>query len=371
MSVGLYVHIAYCRRKCAYCNFVSQAAQCVPDRYCNALVQEMRMYRSQHIAVDTVFVGGGTPSLLRVDQMRQIMAAIRDCFVVAHDAEITWECNPDSLTDDKLHALVELGVNRLSLGVQSLTDEVLRGIGRLHNADTAMHAVQKACAIPALRVNADYMVGLPGQTIQQVRQEVAKLAVMGVGHMSVYSLILEQDTPLCRQVQRGNISLPDVDTGVDMYDAAVDTLRTFGLNRYEISNFAKAGEECRHNQNCWRMYEYIGIGAAAASYLQDVRWKNPDDVHAYTDAIGKGCLCRVVDEECPNRKEEMIMLGLRTLEGLSTTEYRRRFGIDFEEEWRELLSGDTMQRVLQKTGDAWRIRPEYWYVSNSIIEKFF
>lgn len=371
MSVGLYVHIAYCRRKCAYCDFVSLPCAAVPDEYCRALVKEMQTYKGRQIAVDTVFVGGGTPSLLSAAQMRFLLHAVYDCFAVDDDAEITWECNPDSLTDDKLRTLVDTGVNRLSLGVQSLTDEVLHRIGRLHNAATAKTAVQKACAIPGLRVNADYMVGLPGQSIQQVRQEVAQLADLGVGHMSVYSLILEPNTPLYRQVAQGQCCLPDEDACVDMYDAAVSTLTDRGFVHYEISNLAKAGEVCRHNLHCWHMHEYIGIGAAAAGYWQDCRFRNTDDVDAYINATLQGQALRLTEDDSAGRKQEMIMLGLRTLEGISTQQYRQRFGVDFDDEWRTVLTCDTMRRVMEKSGDAWRIKPQYWYISNSIIERFF
>ncbi|MBO4534558.1 MAG: radical SAM family heme chaperone HemW, partial [Clostridia bacterium] len=311
--IGLYVHVPFCVRKCRYCSFVSGTDLSFVSRYVDCVIREIKSYRGRaNEPVDTVFFGGGTPSTLSAEQIGNILAAIKDTFAIAEDVEITCEANPESATLEWMKEIRSLGVNRLSLGVQSLSNETLRGIGRLHDADTATIAVKRAVeSFPS--VNVDLMVGLPTQTVEQVARDAERLLSLGINHLSCYSLILEEGTPLFDQVQRG-LELPDEDATVDMYDEVVEVCREHGLERYEISNFAIPGFECKHNANCWAMHPYIGVGAAAHCFFDDRRYYNTSDVLIYMDQMDRG-----EDPSIPegsntalDRINETIMLGLRT-----------------------------------------------------------
>ena len=363
--IGLYIHIPFCRKKCAYCDFYSVCDLDKMQAYVDALCAEMDVYRGRY-EVDTVFIGGGTPSLLSTDQWRRLGAAIRRNFRLDEGYEFTVECNPESYSGALAETLLSIGVNRLSIGVQSLDGAVLKAIGRVHTSMQALFALVSANQYFD-NVNADLIVGLPGQTVDSVLRDLREVAG-SVTHLSVYSLQLEEGTPLYAEVEEGKTCLPEDDTIIEMYEAAYRYLLCRGFKRYEISNYAREGFECRHNLNCWRFHDYIGIGAAAHGYLDGVRYSHPKDIDAYlADPVARDV---EEDPDLANTKFEMIMLGLRTEEGLNVAEYNRRFDADFRTEFADELRTPLLRGVTRLAEDRYYIRPEYLNISNTVLLKF-
>lgn len=333
---GLYIHIPFCRRKCRYCDFVSFPDLKYEDLYFIALVEEMRLYSPlmKDRLFDTVFIGGGTPTVLKNGRVEAILNAARGFFAIAPEAEITCEANPESATQEKLSELKTAGVNRLSIGLQSADDCLLRTIGRVHNYKDFLKAYRVARSSGFENINIDVMHGLPGQTCETYLDTLEKVCDLGVEHISSYALILEEGTRLFDDISEGKLSLPDPDEVADMQDAGFDLLRKHGYSRYEISNFALPGHECRHNLNYWDNGEYLGLGLNSHSALRIngewVRFSNTSDLGEYIDKLGKRSL-PVNNTEKIERSEEMfetIMLGLRKCSGISRKSFEERFGVD-------------------------------------------
>jgi len=327
--LSLYLHIPFCVRKCAYCDFPSYSGQEEwLDEYicelCCDIFLASRRYKDR--IINTVFIGGGTPSLLSPLNMQKIIHCIEYEFTLAPDAEITMEANPGTLTLENLKAYREIGVNRLSIGVQTLDDRLLRAIGRIHTRAEAIEAVHMAREAGFENINLDLMYGLPGQSIEDFRQTLCDALALDVPHLSLYSLIVEEGTPLCRQVDAGEITVPGDEETLAMQHAAARLLEERGLYRYEISNYARAGFECRHNLVYWRRGEYLGLGCAAHSLMDGSRFSNTASLHDYlrgTRETGRELL------DAQDALEETVMLALRTAEGMDMDEYRMLCGADF------------------------------------------
>lgn len=333
-SAGLYLHIPYCVKKCAYCDFVSVPTETgVSEAYCSALKKEIELTAAvlPEREYGSVFFGGGTPSLLTGTQMTEILHTLRQHFSIVPDAEITVECNPGTVTEEKLAAYRAAGVNRISVGLQSADDELLRRIGRIHDYAAFRETVRLLHRTGFDNFNVDVMHGLPMQTQAQYLDTLKKVADSGASHISAYSLILEEGTPLYRAVVAGEMTLPDEDAVADMQDAGISLLETLGFRRYEISNFAKPGFECRHNLNYWANGEYVGFGPAAHSAMHLpawTRWSNVESLCDYMDALARATLPRETTES-PDRAEEMfetVMVGLRTVRGVAFSDFVARFG---------------------------------------------
>jgi oxygen-independent coproporphyrinogen-3 oxidase len=345
--VSLYLHFPFCKRKCSYCDFCSAASSSWAEMaaYCRALETEMRLQAARygHIPVDTVFLGGGTPSVVPADLMRGVLATLRECFAIQPDAEFTSEANPGTLTVEWLDVLCDAGMNRLSLGVQAIQPQLLKTLERIHDFTQAREAFAMARAAGVANISADAMFGLPGQTMGEYLDTLRALAGEGVTHISAYALIVEDGTPLAAQVQRGELAPAGDDLTADMLEVGVDLLTALGYERYEISNFAKAGFACRHNLGYWQRKRYLGLGASAASLLPPeaagvraaakagveqedtayVRACNTADVRAYTDALLAGSLppCETTPVSRRDAMFETVMLGLRTVEGVRLADF--------------------------------------------------
>lgn len=333
---GLYIHIPFCRRKCRYCDFVSFPDYKYEDLYFIALVAEMRLYSGlmKDREFDTVFIGGGTPTTLADGRIGAILNAASNYFNIAKGAEITCEANPESVTAAKLSELYSSGVNRLSIGLQSADDKVLKNIGRIHTYDDFVKAVNAAKQTGFSNINIDVMHGLPGQSIDSYLDTLKRVVEFDLPHISSYALILEQGTPMYADVDSGRIILPDEDEVADMEDAGFDFLENIGYIRYEISNFAKRGFECRHNLNYWNNGEYLGLGLNSHSALnirgEWTRFNNTEVLSEYIEELGHEKLPVRNTETIPKKEEmfETIMLGLRKCEGISRRAFEERFGID-------------------------------------------
>ena len=338
---GIYIHIPFCVRKCLYCDFVSYPDPSGIGRYLPALKAEMRLYagRGGLPDFDTVFFGGGTPSLLTGIQLQDLLSEIRRLFTVSPDAEITVECNPGTVREEDLERWSIAGVNRLSIGLQSSDDALLARIGRIHTLSDFTRTLDAARKAGFENINVDVMHGLPGQTAVQYLDTLKLLAGEGIPHISSYALILEENTPLHALVRSGRMLLPDDDAAADMEDAGIGFLRSSGYVRYEISNFCLPGHECRHNLHYWRNDLYLGLGAAAHGCLgsagERTRYSNLPLPDRYEAEVLEGRLPVLESRTVPAEEQmfESIMLGLRTTDGVDLAAFRHRFGTDLSERY--------------------------------------
>lgn len=363
-SKGLYIHIPYCKQKCKYCSFFSKPCASVEERYFSLLLEEIESYACEKVTIDTIYIGGGTPSLLSKEQLTALFERINQTFTVEENAEISIELNPESATEELLIYLKNCGVNRLSFGVQSFNDEELEAIGRLHKSKTAAEKITIASKYFA-NVNLDLMVGLPFQTKESFEKSLGKALSLPVKHISVYSLILEENTPLFKMVEKG-LKIPDEDETVEMYELAERMLKEKSFNRYEISNFARSGYECKHNLNCWNFKEYIGVGSSAHSFFKNERYSNPEDIEKFSDINNRIKYLNNGND----RISEYIMLALRTAKGIDKQLFFERFGIDFDKTFSIVLSKEEIKLTCENFKDSFKIKDEFLYVSNSIIVDF-
>ena len=337
--IGLYIHVPFCIRKCLYCDFCSDAGATPAQMhaYADALLLEMGANAScvSHRCVESVFFGGGTPTLLPLDELARILDFIRKHFSLSPDAEITLEANPASIDAQGLAALRRMGFNRISVGVQSMVDRELSHLGRVHTASDAYAFLKDAREAGFQNINVDVMYGIPHQSASSFLETVDTLLRFSPEHISAYSLILEEGTPFF--AHRQELPLPSEDEEEKMYSMLCERLRAAGYEHYEISNFAKAGYECRHNLLYWHSEEYLGFGVAAYSFLDSTRYGNHRDRLAYVASP----LDAVTDKEVLtplDRAYEYIMLRLRLSEGILLSEYERLFGIKIGVRYRSLIT---------------------------------
>ena len=371
--ISLYIHIPLCVKKCAYCDFTSFSGRLAQrEDYVEAVCREMRAQAAFFgpRRVQTVFLGGGTPTLLSGGQVQRIMREVRACFDLAQDAEVTMEGNPGTLTAQNLAAYREAGVNRLSLGVQSFDDGLLAAVGRIHTAAQAREAVRMVRKAGFENLNIDLMSGLPGQSAAQWAQTLTQAIALEPEHLSCYSLILEEGTPLSLSVQAGTCApLPDEDVLYAM-DEATDTLtRAAGYARYEVSNYAKPGRACRHNLIYWECLPYLGLGCAAHSDVDGRRFYNPDDWEAYL------CMTRRAGEMRPRegdgtrgeRMFERMMMGLRMVRGVDATRFARDFGAAPEAVWPRAVERMVSGGLMERQGERLRLTPRGMQVMNGVL----
>ena len=328
-ALSLYIHVPFCRSKCAYCDFASYPGR-EGDwrRYFEALWGEIDAWAPRLVGrrAVTAFFGGGTPTLMDAEYIAETLARLRRAVPFAPDAEITCEGNPGTLTPEKLTVLRGAGVNRLSLGAQSFDDALLTALGRIHTAAQTGEAVRMAREAGFGNVSLDLMYALPGQSMAQWRDTLDAAVALGVEHISAYSLIVEPGTPMAARVARGEAAVPDDDAVNAMQRLAVSRLADAGYARYEISNYAKPGFECRHNLVYWSRGEYLGLGCAAHSLLRETRFSNPASLEAYLSGERRLDVRRLTDAE---RMDETLMLATRTARGLDLVAWERDFGAPF------------------------------------------
>ena len=309
-SIGIYVHVPFCKRKCGYCSFYSGASDAdTRKKYADALCKNIRSYRDRALSCDTVFFGGGTPTVLETELICRVLETVGESFTLAMGAEITLEANPDSADFDKLSALRSAGFNRVSFGVQSLDDDELSALGRLHSAEQAVTAVENAARAGFENISCDIMIGIPKQDTESLMRTADRLAALPITHLSAYMLSVEDGTPFS---DRGVKTDPDVQA--EMYLALIERLKAHGFIQYEISNFARDGHTCRHNLKYWHAEKYLGFGCHAHSFFGDERYSCEADIREY---IASDIQPKTVLETAPDKLEEYIMLGLRLTAGIS------------------------------------------------------
>ncbi len=360
---GLYIHIPFCVKKCDYCDFIS-----FPDcgiyfeKYIDKLICELTKYRGE--SVDSIFIGGGTPSVLPPELIKKLCTAVNENFEIADGSEWTIEANPETIDLAKAEAMLCGGINRVSIGVQSFNDAELSAVGRIHNARRAEDAVCLLYKAGFGNINIDLMMSLPYQTAQTFKNSLKKAVNLPVTHISVYSLIIEDSTPLAKKYQSGEYDMPDEDTDRDLYSYTGEFLKENGFNRYEISNYAKDGFESKHNLKYWNCEEYIGVGVSAHSYLNGVRFYNTSDLNEYLKGITKAGEERLTLKDMQG---EFMMLGLRKTDGISETEFSGRFGVAIDS-----LYGSALNKY-EKLGFIKREQGRIFFtakgidVSNSIL----
>jgi oxygen-independent coproporphyrinogen-3 oxidase len=331
MSLGLYLHIPFCAAICNYCNFnrgLFDAA--LKDRYVSALLHEIRSAAEPSTPADTIFFGGGTPSLLEPAEIARLITACRESFAVAGGAEITMEANPETVTPERLELFRRAGVNRLSYGVQSFRDDELQRLSRLHSAARAREAVAMARAAGFDNLSLDLMMWLPQQSVAQWVESVDALIALNPDHASLYLLELYPNAPLRDEMARARWSLAPDDDAADMYLQGMERLEAAGYSQYEISNVARPNRESRHNLKYWADGEWRGFGCGAHSTRDGVRWKNLSSTTEYIGAVGTGGQLSVERRELSNeeRLEEALFTGLRLARGIDLEAVRARYGVD-------------------------------------------
>lgn len=360
---GLYIHIPFCVKKCAYCDFYSlPGCTHLINSYIDALFQEALRHRGMRFA--TLYIGGGTPSLLGPEGIRKVMNGLGDVFDLSHVTEATVEVNPDSATTEFLTTAKACGLNRVSIGVQSLSDAELKAVGRIHNAAQAVTAIENAKKAGFTEISADAIAGLPGQTWESLKTTLEKLVSLDIVHLSLYCLSLEHGTPLAEHPPEG---LPTDDEQAELFERSSELLVGKGFRHYEISNFARPGNESKHNLNYWRGGEYLGLGPSAASHLAGKRFKNPADLCAYLANPGG----KIEDEETLDARDkagEEAMLRLRLLdEGLDITKLRDKFGEANTKALEGRLHKLAAEGLLLNEGTRYRLPPRYVLTCNPIL----
>lgn len=310
-------------RKCIYCDFLSVPyVGTLAEKYIDSLCKELSLRKDSAGELKTVYIGGGTPSLLPQRSLNQLFHCLKENFIFSNHAEITVEANPGTLDESKIGALLSLGVTRISIGVQSFNNDELKSLGRIHSSDDAVRAVELLNTAGLGNYSIDLMYGIPGQTMETWGETVSHALALSPCHISAYELTPEKKTPLYGLIRSGDVHLPDEEIVLDMYNSAIDQLSASGYEHYEISNFALPGSGCIHNLNYWNRGEYIGAGAGAHSFVDDLRSRNPEDIKRYCEYVDGGIIPSIeISAVSPaGAAREFIFLGLRKIAGISVTE---------------------------------------------------
>lgn len=373
-TLGLYLHIPFCVQKCRYCDFLSfpvadaEKRTASVDPYVRRFCREIQDRGKQcgDYRVDSLFFGGGTPSLLSGDQMKRIMEQIKESFRLSEDAECSMECNPGTATADTLRAYRSAGINRLSIGLQSACDRELQRLGRIHNLKQFEDCFRWARQAGFTNINIDLMSALPGQTRESYEKTLRFVAEHNPEHISAYSLILEEGTPLYEE----NPVLPDEDTDRLMYEDTKRILREYGYHRYEISNYAKEGRECRHNCKYWTRGEYLGMGLGASSQMKHARFQNVTDLTSYMEAADPTLAESRSNLSPKDEIEEFMFLGLRLTAGISEENFRQSFGTSLDAIYGTVLKRLTEEKLLVREKGTLRLTDYGTDISNYVLAQF-
>ena len=363
---GIYIHIPFCLRKCPYCDFYSVTLdRSLSEQYIDALIRNFRADKYRGVSADTVYIGGGTPSVLTSEQISRLMQGVHECFEIDKNAEITIEANPCTVSDDKLAAYRASGINRISFGVQSADDRELKALGRLHDFDTAARAIEGAQRAGFDNISADMMIGLSGQSERDVLNSAERLTALPIRHISAYMLKIEPNTPFDNDKLKA--SLPGDDKVSDMYLSLCKFLEGKGFYQYEISNFAQTGFESRHNTKYWRLEEYIGFGPAAHSLFDKRRLRVPRDLRGF---ISAPLQTETPEEEPFDERVEYIMLSLRLREGLDMQRLSALVGSSSAQKLKERAAAFEKHGLCRLSDGRVSLTPEGFLVSNSVILEF-
>ena len=369
MPECLYIHIPFCIRKCSYCDFFSVPYdKLTVIKYVDALCKELCLKRDLAQTLKTVYIGGGTPTLLPDECFRQLFQCLKDNYHFSSDIEITVEANPGTIHGSKIDTIMSLGVNRLSIGVQSFNNSELKTLGRIHDSEDVFRSIETMKNAGIRNFSIDLMYGIPGQTMDSWRDSVSKAAGFSPSHISTYELTPEEHTPFFALLDAHKISMPDEDLILDMYNHAIDYLTGSGYEHYEISNFAKPGFKCMHNLNYWDRGEYLGAGAGAHSFIQKRRSQNIRDIKGYIEKLNTGIIpgiepMQLTDEDS---LREVLFLGLRKTEGINVQK-AQKLGLNIPDEVQDLIR----EGYLELDQDYLRFSRKGIVLSNTLLVRLF
>lgn len=372
-DLELYIHIPFCIRKCKYCDFLSgPSGEKERQEYVESLCRKIHSYGelAEAYRVVSIFVGGGTPSILTEEQILKIFAALREVFEIEADAEITLEMNPGTVTEEKLKAYKQCGINRLSMGLQSTDNKELKALGRIHTYESFLESYLLARAAGFQNINVDLMSAIPYQTRESYQRTLRRIAelVPPPEHISAYSLIIEEGTPFYERYgeEEHAEELPGEEEERQMYQDTIEILKTYGYHRYEISNYAKEGYECRHNIGYWNRTEYLGIGTGAASLIENRRFTAPDLLKKADGSEEEDIEILTVE----NQMEEMMFLGLRMMKGVSVSVFEKTFGRTMKSVYGDVIERLKMEQLIVEDGDDIRLTEHGIDISNYVMSEF-
>ena len=374
-ELGIYVHIPFCKQKCYYCDFISFAnKECEQEAYIKALKKEIDIYDFKNYNVTTIYFGGGTPSYLDSKYIVEIMKKLKSKLNNLEDIEITIEVNPGTVTKQKLMDYKKIGINRISIGLQTTNNKLLKQIGRIHTYEEFLKTYELAKEVGFTNINVDLMLGLPNQTIEDLKESLETVIKLDASHISVYSLIVEEGTPISKLLDDGKLKLPDEELERQMYWYVKNTLELNGYKHYEISNFAKENKESRHNMNCWNQEEYIGFGVAAHSYLNNVRYSNTANLKSYIQNIEKAYFEKNKNiEEVQDIKmsqNEFMMLGLRKIDGVDISKFKEKYVQNPIFLYKDKLNKLVNEGLIEVTLNNIRLTNKGLDLANLVFEEF-
>lgn len=367
---GIYIHVPFCKTRCIYCDFFTQTSLTPKSGYVSAICKEMGL-RREYIGnepVETIYFGGGTPSLLSIEDFRHIFDTLYNTFEIKEDAEITLEANPDDLNDEYIAALISLPFNRISIGIQSFDDDELKFLKRRHSAHKAKEAVKEAQRAGFDNISIDLMYGLPGQTIGTWEKNIEEAIALDIQHISSYHLIYEEGTKLYRLFKQGDVKAVDEEISVEMFSVMIDRLNEAGFIHYEISNFAKKGFYSKHNSSYWTGKKYLGLGTAAHSFDGNNRAWNVASIPKYIHAVEKGMPeveIEYLDEKA--RYNDFILTGMRTMWGIDLTELEKRFGKNMKDYCMKNTQRYIDQEFVIFSDDVLKLTREGIFISDGIM----
>jgi len=373
MNLGLYLHIPYCLHKCGYCDFNSHPEnQEESIRYVDALIKELRSYAQKEYTVTSIFMGGGTPTILLPSQLKQILNTVQQGFNLTSDCEITIEANPATIKLQSLQEIRKAGYNRISIGVQSFDQKELQLLERVHGEKEIHSTVHRARSANFENLSMDLIFALPGQTIEKWQSNLKQAIAKNPDHLSTYNLTIEPATAFFKLHKRGKLILPNEDIQLEMYETTIRTLKDSGYQHYEISNFAKPGMESQHNINYWNNGEYIGVGAGASSYLHGERFKNTNLPSNYIRKLKakKNAIESRERLEPIHAMGETLMLGLRMLKGVSVDAFERRFQVSFQKVYGKVLDPLLNQELITFNQNRIALSRKGLLLADSVILKF-
>lgn len=373
-KISLYIHIPFCAQKCLYCDFPSFARKDhLRKAYIEALNKEIISLREKHnnLEINTIFIGGGTPSVLESDELECLLKEVAK-LNMAKDIEYSMECNPGNLTEEKLEVMKKYGVNRISMGLQAKQDNLLKGLGRIHNYKTFKENFLLAKKVGFNNINVDLMFGLPNQRLNEWEETLREIISLEPAHISAYSLIIEEGTAFYNLYENDKLKLPTEEEERKMYHLAKKFLEENGFNQYEISNYAKEGKECRHNLAYWNMDNWIGVGSASASYMDGKRIKNISSVEEYINSINeKGeAIEEIINNSKNDHMEEFMFMGLRKINGIDENEFKNRFSMNINNVYGEIINKYIDEGLLIRESGRIFLSEKGIEISNIIMADF-
>ena len=384
-NLGIYLHIPFCKKKCYYCDFISY---CNEEKNINTYIECMQKEiefkslelnkfsknNNEYFEIDTIYIGGGTPSFIDSKYISELLSSIKKFFNVKENCEITIEVNPDSASLEKLIEYKKSGINRISIGLQSTKDKLLKEIGRVHNFEQFKSSYNNIKNAGFNNINVDLMIGLPGQNIKDVNKSLEEVINLNLPHISVYSLILEEKTKLFKEFEQGNLSLPDEELERKMYWFVKEKLEEKGFVQYEISNYSKIGKESKHNLNCWNQNEYLGIGISAHSFFNNIRFSNTENLKEYINNIynedykNNQIIHEILSLE--DRQKEFMILGLRKIEGVEIKKFKERFCENPIFIFKNQINKLVLKNLIEIDGDFIKLTNKGLDFANIVWEEF-